>query len=71
MRFQVPTGASVSERLRIFEKYLDDKYERADALLTEKARDFEARPIIKAERAEIAIIQGTFRTLFERELREP
>ena len=29
------------------------------------------RAVLKAERAEVAIIQGSFRTLFERELRRP
>lgn len=71
MRFSVPANASIEKRLRLFEAYLEDKYQRTDAELDKHLHNADRRPVLKAERAEVAIIQGNFRTLFERELRRP
>jgi hypothetical protein len=71
MKFSLPAGASIKERLRVFDKYLDDKYERTNTEFEKHLNNPDRRSILKAERAEVAIIQGTFRTLFERELRKP
>lgn len=69
MRFPIPADASIEERLRLFERYIEEKYQRTDAELGKHLHDPDRRAVLKAERAEVAIIQGTFRTLFERELR--
>ena len=71
MRFPIPAGTGLPERLRLFESYLEEKYQQADAVFKEKSDDMERRAILKAERAEVAIIQGKFRQLFEQELSEP
>jgi hypothetical protein len=71
MRFPLPADTTLEERLRLFEKYLEDKYQRTDAELEKHLHDGDRRAILKAERAEVSIIQGKFRTLFERELRQP
>ena len=71
MRFSVPANASIDERLRLFEAYLEEKYRRTDAELEKHLNDPDRRAVLKAERAEVAIIQGKFGTLFERELRRP
>lgn len=71
MRFPIPADTSLHQRLRLFEKYLEDKYQRTNAELKATSHDMDRRPILKAERAEVTIIQSTFRQLFDRELREP
>ena len=55
----------------MFETYLDEKYHRTDTELEKHLDNPDRRAVLKAERAEVAIIQGNFRTLFERELRHP
>ena len=69
MWFAIPADTSIAERLQLFERYLEDKYRRTDAELDKHLRDPDRRAVLKAERAEVATIQGTFRMLFERELR--
>ena len=71
MKFSIPANTSVEERLRLFEKYLDDKYKRTDDELNKHRSAADRRSVLKAERAEVAIIQVTFRSLFERELSQP
>lgn len=71
MSFPLPADTTLEERLRLFEKYLEDKYQRTDAELEKHLKESDRRAVLKAERAEVAIIQGRFRTLFERELRQP
>lgn len=53
----------------MFEKNLDDKYERIDAVFQEKRSNFDDRTRLKAERAEIDVTRHQFKRLFERELR--
>lgn len=69
MRFAMPADMSLIDRLRLFEKNLDDKYERVDAVFEQKQDNFEDRGRLKAERAEIDITRHEFKRLFERELR--
>lgn len=69
MRFPVPAEMSLDDRLRLFEKNLDDKYERVDAAFQAQRDDFDARTRLKTERAEIDITRHEFKRLFERELR--
>jgi hypothetical protein len=57
---------SLVDRLRLFEKDLDDKYERIDAIFHEERNDFDNRVRLKAERAEIDITRHAFKRLFER-----
>jgi hypothetical protein len=71
MRFQIHASTSIEEKLRIFETYLEEKYQRTDAELNKHLDNPDRRAVLKAERAEVAIIQGNFRMLFERELRQP
>ena len=71
MRFPLPADTSLEVRLRLFEKYLEDKYESTDAELKKHLQNPDRRSVLKADRAEVAIIQGKFQALFERELRQP
>jgi hypothetical protein len=71
MRIPLPVDTSFEERLRLFDKYLADKYARADAEFQKHLNDPERRAVLKAERAEVAIILGEFQLLFEPELRQP
>jgi len=68
MRFPVPADMSLVDRLRLFEKNLDDRYERANAVLKERRNEFNDRARLKAERAEIDVTRHQFKRLFEREL---
>jgi hypothetical protein len=69
MRFPVPADMSLIDRLRLFEKTLDDKYERVDAPLQTRMDNFDDRTRLKTERAEIDITRLEFKRLFERERR--
>lgn len=69
MRFPIPADMSLADRLRMFEKNLDDKYESVSAVLEAKRDNFDDRLRLKAERAEIAITRSEFKRLFEQELR--
>ena len=69
MNFSIPADASIEDRLRLFERYLEEKYQRTDAELGKHLHNPDRRSVLKAERAEVAIIRGTFTTLFEKELR--
>lgn len=69
MRFPVPVDMSLIDRLRLFERTLDDKYEGVDAVLQERRGNLDDRARLKAERAEIDIVRQEFKRLFERELR--
>jgi len=69
MRFPIPADMSLADRLRMFEKNLDDKYESVSAVLEAKRDNFDDRLRLKAERAEIAITRNEFKRLFEQELR--
>ena len=69
MRFPIPADMSLTDRLRLFEKNLDDKLERVEAVLEEKRDNFDDRVRLKAERAEIGITRHEFKLLFEQELR--
>ena len=69
MRFPLPADMSLIDRLRLFEKTLDDKYERVDAHLQERRDNFDDRSRLKTERAEIDVTRRQFKRLFERELR--
>ena len=60
---------SLVDRLRMFEKNLDDKHERVEAVLEAKRDNFDDRLRLKAERAEIDITRHEFKRIFERELR--
>lgn len=71
MRFPIPADASVIDRLRIFEKALDDRFERVDAELARKRDNLDDRSRLKTERAQIEITRHNFKRLFERELSEP
>ena len=69
MRFPLPAEMSLIDRLRLFEKTLDDKYERVDAYLQARKDDFDGRTRLKGERAEIDVTRRQFKRLFECELR--
>ena len=69
MSFPLPADISLIDRLRLFEKTLDDKYERVDAYLQTRRDNFDGRPRLKGERAEIDVMRRQFKRLFERELR--
>ena len=60
MRFNVHAKTSIEEKLRMFEAYLDEKYRRTDAELVKHLDNPDRRAVLKAERAEVAIIQGNF-----------
>lgn len=67
MEFNLPEDPSVQDRLAVFNKFLDDKFKRADTLVKE-SEDAQSRLLVKTERAEIVTILKEFRTLFEQEL---
>ena len=69
MEIPVPADASVIDRLRLFEKTLNDRYERIDAEYEKSRDDLDARTRLKTERAVINVIQTEFERLFEQELR--
>ena len=69
MRFPIPEDTSLEDRIRLFEKYMDDEYGRIDAELDETQLGFDTRTRLKTERAEIDATRWTFKRLFERELK--
>ena len=69
MRFPIPADTSLMERLRLFEKSLDDRYERVDAEVEKNRDNLDAQARLKTERAVINVIQNEFERLFEQELR--
>lgn len=71
MRFPIPTDTSVIDRLRMFERDVDDRLERVDAELARKRHILDDRSRLKTERAQIEIMRHNFKQLFERELSEP
>jgi len=70
MRFSLPTDASLPERLRAFERYLNERYAETEAAFL-KARDFESRIRLKTEKATIEVIRANFQQTFEATLSSP
>jgi len=69
MTIQVPDNTSVLERMRLFNEYLDARFERVDAV-SRDAESFDNRTRLKTERAEVNVIRSDFQRLFENELSE-
>lgn len=69
MSIQVPENTSVLERMRLFNEYLENRFDRVDAV-SRDAESFENRTRLKTERAEVKVIRSDFQRLFETELSE-
>ena len=68
MRFPIPADMPLVDRLRMYEKTLDDRYERVGAELAKKRDNLDDRVRLKTERAQIAIALSDFKRLFDNEL---
>ena len=69
MSIQVPENTSVLERMRLFNEYLENRFDRVDAV-SRDAESFDNRTRLKTERAEVNVIRSDFQRLFETELSE-
>lgn len=70
MNIHLPVNTPLSDRLRAFADYLDQRLSRFDSLVDEagERQDFDARARLKTERAELCSIRIQFRQLFEQYL---
>ncbi len=67
MTIQVPENTTVLERMRLFNEYLDERFEKVDSI-SKDAESFDDRTRLKSERAEVNVIRSDFQRLFESEL---